>query len=54
MLALDVFVFHRDAQEISFKEATAYSGMWVGLALAFGAIVWAWAGAETGGEYFAG
>ena len=54
LLALDLFVFHRDAHEVSFKEATIYSAFWVALALAFGVFVWIWAGPPTGGEYFAG
>ena len=35
MLALDLGVFHRDAHEVSIKEATAWSVVWVTLALAF-------------------
>jgi tellurite resistance protein TerC len=54
MLALDLFVFHREAKEVSFREATIFSAFWVGLAVAFGVFVWVWAGPTTGGEYFAG
>lgn len=35
MLALDLGVFHRSAHEVSFKEATAWSVVWVTLALIF-------------------
>ncbi len=35
MLALDLGVFHRDAHEVSFKEATTWSVVWVSLALLF-------------------
>lgn len=35
MLALDLGVFHRQAHEVSFKEATAWSVLWVSLALLF-------------------
>jgi tellurite resistance protein TerC len=35
MLALDLGVFHRKAHEVSFKEATAWSIVWVSLALFF-------------------
>ena len=35
MLALDLGVFHRKAHEVSFKEACAWSGIWVSLALVF-------------------
>ncbi len=36
VLALDLGVFHRDAHEVGFKEALAWSIVWVGLALLFG------------------
>lgn len=36
LLALDLGVFHRDAHEVSFREAAAWSAVWVALALAFG------------------
>ena len=35
MLALDLGVFHRKAHEVSFKEATVWSVVWVSLALLF-------------------
>ena len=35
MLALDLGVFHRQAHEVSFKEATTWSIVWVSLALTF-------------------
>ncbi len=35
MLALDLGVFHRKAHEVSFKEATVWSIVWVSLALLF-------------------
>jgi tellurite resistance protein TerC len=35
MLALDLGVFHRKAHEVSFKEATIWSIVWVSLALLF-------------------
>jgi tellurite resistance protein TerC len=54
MLALDLFVFHRDAHEVSMREAAAWSVAWIALGLLFGAFVWASRGAEAGGEYLAG
>ncbi len=54
MLALDLFVLHRDAKEVSFKEAAWLGGFWVALAVVFGVLVWVWAGPTTAGEYFAG
>ena len=54
MLMLDLFVLHRDAKEISFREAAVLSAFWVALALLFGIFVWIWAGPTTAGEYYAG
>jgi tellurite resistance protein TerC len=54
MLVLDLFVLHRDAKEISFREASVLSAFWVALGLLFGILVWAWAGPTTAGEYYAG
>jgi tellurite resistance protein TerC len=54
MLVLDLFVLHRDAKEISFREAAVLSAFWVALGLLFGILVWAWAGPTTAGEYYAG
>jgi len=54
MLALDLLVLHRDAKAVPFKQAAAWSAVWVSLALAFGAFV-AWnRGGEVAGEYIAG
>ena len=41
MLALDLLVLHRDAHEVSMREAGIWSAVWIGLALAFGALIWA-------------
>jgi tellurite resistance protein TerC len=43
MLALDLGVFHRDSRAVSFKEATAWSAVWVSLALLFNALFYAFA-----------
>jgi tellurite resistance protein TerC len=54
MLALDLGVFHRHAHVVRFREALAWSCVWVALALAFGGWVW-WAfGAERGIEFYSG
>ncbi|MGE5409296.1 MAG: TerC family protein [Syntrophothermus sp.] len=53
-LALDLLVFHRDAHEVSMREATIYSAVWVALGIGFGVVVLLAMGAESGGEYFAG
>lgn len=36
MLALDLGAFHREAHEVGFREALAWSVVWISLALAFG------------------
>ena len=54
MLALDLFVFHRNAHEVSLREAALFSGIWIGMGLAFGGLVFAFLGAQAGGEYLAG
>jgi tellurite resistance protein TerC len=54
MLALDLGVFHRKAHEVHFKEALAWSAVWVSLALAFNLLVYQWFGAERGLEFLTG
>ena len=54
MLALDVFVLHRGAHEISLREAGVWSAVWIIIGLGFGGLVWAWAGAGTAQAYLAG
>jgi tellurite resistance protein TerC len=54
MLAVDLFVFHREAHTIRTAEAFAWSVIWVVLALLFGVGVYALMGRQAGLEYFAG
>ncbi len=54
MLAVDLLVLHRDAHEVSMREAGIWSAVWIGLALTFGALIWAVWGPEAGGQYLAG
>ncbi len=43
MLAVDLCVFHRKAHEVSLREATAWSIVWVTLAMVFNGWIWyAW------------
>ncbi|WP_171118216.1 MULTISPECIES: TerC family protein [Streptomyces] len=42
---------HRSAHVIGFREAAAWSGLWVGLALLFGGVVFAVVGTTAGTEY---
>ncbi|MBA3267758.1 MAG: TerC family protein [Acidimicrobiia bacterium] len=54
MLAVDLFVFHRDAHEVSMREAGLTSAIWITFGLSFSvviAVVW---GGGFAGEYLAG
>jgi tellurite resistance protein TerC len=54
MLLVDLLVVHREAHEISTKEAAIESAVWISIGVAFtGVIVW-WFGAAAGGEYISG
>ena len=53
-LALDLFVFHRDAHEVSLREAAITSAIWVVIGLSFGLLIWRWGGTQAAGEYYAG
>lgn len=54
MLALDLFVLHRRAHEVSLREAAVWSAVWVTVGLGFGGLVWAWAGSGGAQAYLAG
>ncbi|HEY5630030.1 MAG TPA: TerC family protein [Candidatus Limnocylindrales bacterium] len=54
MLGLDLFVFHRNAHEVSLREAALWSAVWIALGLGFGGLVFATRGEQAGGEYLAG
>ena len=54
VLALDLFVLHRRAHEVSLTEAGAWSAVWVALGLGFGGLLWAWDGGDTAQAYLAG
>jgi tellurite resistance protein TerC len=53
LLFLDLFVLHRSARKIPFKEALWMSGFWITVSLAFGGFIWALSGPEMAGEYLA-
>ena len=54
MLTIDLGVFHKNAHEVSLREAGIWSAVWVALAVAFNAGVYAWFGAERALEFTAG
>lgn len=53
VLAVDLAA-HRVAHEVSLKEASASSVLWLTLGLGFGLVIWAGWGAQPAGEYYAG
>ena len=53
MLAIDLFA-HREAHVVGVREAAAWSGLWVALGVAFGAVVWWVWGGEFAAQYYAG
>jgi tellurite resistance protein TerC len=54
MLALDLGVLNRRAHTVSFREALAWSAMWVSLALAFAVVVYFWHGKRESLEFVTG
>ena len=54
LLALDLFVFHREAKPVRMREASAWVAVWVALGLAFGGWIFLTRGVTSGGEYLAG
>ena len=54
LLALDLFVFHREAKPVRMREAAGWVAVWVALGLGFGAWIFVTRGVTSGGEYLAG
>lgn len=54
MLAIDLGVFNRKDHVIGYREALAWSGVWVVLALLFNAFVWIRFGQQRGVEFLTG
>ena len=54
MLAVDLGIFNRRQHAPSFREAAIWSGVWIGLALAFTGLVFHWEGPLKGTEWFTG
>jgi tellurite resistance protein TerC len=54
MLALDLGVFNRKAHVITWREAAVWSVVWIGLALAFNAVLYLWQGREIGLQFLTG
>ncbi|HYZ92829.1 MAG TPA: TerC family protein [Actinomycetota bacterium] len=54
MLFIDLFLFHRDAHEVSTREGAMWVAIWMSMGLAFTFVIWAWQGGTAAGEYIAG
>jgi tellurite resistance protein TerC len=54
LLAVDLFVVHRNPHEVSTKEAALWSGVWIGLSLLFAAGIYLFAGHAKGVEFLTG
>ena len=54
VLLVDLLVFHRKAQEVTLREAAAWTDAWLALAIGFAGVVWAWRGGEVATEYLTG
>jgi tellurite resistance protein TerC len=54
MLAIDLGVFNRRAHALGFREALAWSGVWIGLALSFALVVFFWRGHTSALEFVTG
>jgi tellurite resistance protein TerC len=54
MLAVDLGIFHRKAHAVGFREAAAWTAVWIGLALVFNAGVFWQFGSRSGLEFLTG
>jgi tellurite resistance protein TerC len=54
LLAFDLGVLHKDDREIGVRESLLLSAGYIGAALAFGAWVWSYMGAQSGMDYYTG
>jgi tellurite resistance protein TerC len=54
MLTLDLGVLHRRSHRVGFREALAWSGVWIALAAAFAVIVFFWHGRASSLEFVTG
>ncbi len=54
MLVLDLGIFHRRAHTIKFREAIAWSLLWITLAAGFAVVVYFWHGRTTALEFVTG
>ncbi len=53
LIVLDFVAVSHKPHEVHFKEALLWSIFYIGVAVAFGAAIWAWQGGDIGTQYFA-
>jgi tellurite resistance protein TerC len=54
MLSFDLFLFHRDAHEVSAREGAMWTAIWMSMGLAFTFVIWAWQGGTHATQYITG
>lgn len=54
LILADLFLFHREAHEISLKEAVVSTAAWVAIGIGFGLFCWWWLGSSAATQYFTG
>lgn len=54
MFAVDLIVFRKRQHQITFKESLGWSALWIGLALAYAALVWWVRGSHSALEFLTG
>ncbi len=54
LLLADLFLFHRDAKEVTVREAAIESAIWVSIGLSFTLAIWARHHGAAAGQYLAG
>lgn len=54
LLAVDLFLFHRQPHALSAREAAFWSLFWIGLSVGFNILVWKWRGPQIGLEFLTG
>lgn len=54
LLMFDLLVLHRRPHDISIREATIESAVWIAIGLSFALVIWWWFGHGAAGDYLAG
>ncbi len=54
LLLLDLFVFHREAHDVSMREAAITSACWIAVGVAFTGVIWAALGSAAATQYITG